>query len=230
MDNITKKFLRRSKGHKPVIDYNKIAKELKGKTTFKVDLRKVNTKKKTNTFNFGERMNLLKAARNYSRYKEKGRLITIPRLKKESKTAYKKRLRNTKNDYGQESNLIKGVFIDAPVTDKVKLNRFTDENGITSTEIKTSGMTHKGNLYSEIIIPIDVFDIFDNTENTIKNIYENNKFDEIYPDHRGFRSNGFGSSDSDMWALIAHINDWMNKYKADNNWLTGFILRTYGED
>ncbi len=231
---IPRKFLKTiDKKRYAGIDYSKIAKTLKGKTNYKIDLRKTDLNSKikrgNNAFNFGERMALLKSAKAYRQFVNTGVFHPINRAKNESKTAFKRRLKNTLEDYGQEKSGFKGIWNDVPNYAKTKFTRYKDEYGRITTKMKFVSINKDGTIVNELYIPIELYEFTEYPERYIENIYAAHKFDVIYPVHGGFRGNGLGNTKRDMARLINRLIRWSNKYKLDTDYLTGFLLTTWGD-
>ncbi len=234
MATIPRKFLKTiNKKRYAAINYNKIAKTLKGKVNYKIDLRKTDTNSKikrgNNAFNFGERMALLKSAKAYRNFATTGVFHPVNRSRGESKTAFKKRLRNTLEDYGQEKSGFKGVWNDVPKDAKTKFTRYKDEYGRITTKMKFRSVNTAGTIVNELYIPIELYTFNEDPARYIEDIFNSYEFDVIYPVHGGFRGNGVGHTKHDMWRLINRLIRWANKYKLDSEYLTGFLLQTWGD-
>jgi len=224
-------------------NFSKIAKELKGKVTFNIDLRKTDSnpsiQSNTDHFNFGERMALLKAWREYRVYKNSTNLIPIQRERKESKTAFKKRLRQTKNEMGQGHTHFNGVWIDTPNFAKVKTKRIKNESGKFTTEIITETIGKRipleigyGSRYTiEKFVPIDPLEFANNPREVMKRIKKQfGKSDYLMPVHSGYRGNGASFDTQSFSKFTNKLIKWSNAYSQTNSaqkWLTGFIVVNY---
>ena len=230
------------KQRKEKINYSELAKQLKGFVTFNVDLRKSDKtpaiKKGHDAYNFGERMALLKAARELRELTVSTTFVPIKRRSGESKSNYKKRLSNTRRDIGQQKTHFGGVFVNAPNYAKITAKR---KGNRTSLEIDTIGETVKLDVgygrekTREIYIPVNPHDfVKDPTTvlNTIRNQYKD--ADRIIPIHSGFRGVGARITDKvDFRRFSGKLRKWSNDYgnhenqKKRDHWLSGFLVVYY---
>ncbi|MHB1342564.1 MAG: hypothetical protein ACYCX5_12520 [Coriobacteriia bacterium] len=236
-------------------DYGKLAKKLKGIVDFKVDLRKTDANPKIekgkNTFNFGERMALFKAARALKEFGSSATFVPLPKKAKESKKAYKQRISNTRKDTGQRGTMFKGVFIDSPNFAKVNTKRIKTDKGWT-TEIQTETIGKKvpltvgyGREFTrEKIIGIDRAEFTKNPKKYMQKLQRTygKDWDYIMPLHSAWRGEGAQFNDKFFKKLANKINRWSYKYNnltgidkddlkaaksKQEHWLTGFVLVKY---
>jgi len=220
-------------------DFSRIAKELKGKTSFSIDLRKTDKNpsipKGGNSFNFGERMSLLKAFREYREFRNSTNFIPITRQSKESKRAYKERLSNTKREMGQSGNHFKGIWIDTPNFAKVSKKRTKNEKGKWTTEITTKIKGARGITVKEKYITIDPLEFAQNPRKALLAVKKKiGKADYIMPIHSGHRGVGSGLDDDSFDKFCLKMIRWSNAYSQDakkaNHWLTGFLAAKYDQN
>jgi len=226
------------------INYSKIAKELKGKVSFPVDLRKTDKNPSIKTgetsFNFGERMALLKAFKEYREFKNTTTLIPIRKEKGESKKAYKQRLSETKKEYGQAKTHFPGVWSDTKSFSKTKTKRVQKSNGKWTTEISSITKGRRVELevgygqlnIKELFVPVDPLQFAKNPKafmREMKKKYKN--ADYIQPVHSGHRTSGAGLDNESFKRFIDKLTKWSNAYsqidKKQNQWLTGFLIIKY---
>lgn len=234
------------------INYSKIARELKDKVSFKIDLRKTDTNKfigkGKDGFSPSEKRLLTIAARSYKEYKDTANFVPIVRQSKESRKAYKERLSTTRRDMGQQQNHFKGVWIDTPRDLTVtKTKRVKNTKGKWTTQIisDTKGdiiplAVGKGKRFTRVIFyPVDPIEYAQNPQAIMKEIKE--KFptaNYINPVHSGFRGTGAGFDKQSYKKFCGKLSKWNNQYSQATNidgtpskkrkhWLTGFLINYY---
>jgi len=227
---------------KSKINYSKIAVALKGKVSFSIDLRKTDKNPSINkgndNFNFGQKMALLKASREYRAFKSSTTFIPIRRVKGESKKVYRQRLAETKKEYGQAGSHFSGLWSDTKEFSQTKQTRIKKASGKWTTSISsiTKGRmvdleVGKGQLMiKELFVPVDPLQFAANPREymeAIKNAYKN--ADYIQPMHSGYRTSGAGLDDESFAAFTDKLLKWSNAYSTidKEQWLTGFLIIKY---
>ncbi|EKE12834.1 MAG: hypothetical protein ACD_13C00137G0001 [uncultured bacterium] len=235
---------KKEKQSKEKINYSKIAKELKGKVSFNVDLRKTDKnpsiEKGNDSFTFGTKMALLKAFREYREFRNATNFIPVQRQAKESKKAYKERLTQTKKEMGQSGSHFKGVWIDTPDFAKVSKKRIKNEKGKWTTEISATTKGRRlqldvgfGHLTTkEKFISIDPLEFVLNPIEAMKKIKKKYPTaDYVMPVHSGHRGTGASLEKMTFDKFTKKLNKWANEYKHDekkrDHWLTGFLVVYY---
>ena len=233
------------------INYSRIAKELKGKVSFKIDLRKTDSntaiKKGKDGFSPSEKRLLTMAARAYKEYKDTANFVPIQRQAKESKTAFRERLSQSRKDMGQKG-FFKGVWIDTPKElTTTKTRRVKNNKGKWTTQITSETKGDRiplavgyGKRFTKIIFyPIDPIAYALDPQSIMKEIYA--KFptaNYINPVHSGFRGPGSGFDKASYKKFTSKLHKWSNQYsqavnadgspsKKRQQWLTGFLINYY---
>jgi len=234
----------KSKTKSKPINYNKIAIELKGKTSFTIDLRKTDKnpsiKKGENTFTPAEKRALTIAAKAYKEYKGEANFIPIRKGKKESKSAFKERLNNTRKGMGQSNSGFAGVWVDTPNFAKVIKRRIKDDKGKWITDIQSKsigkriplavGFGRESIKEKHVAIDPHLFSV-DPRKCLLELKAKFPKADRILPNHSGFRGKGTKLDDASYNRFIYKMINWAYKYNdgtsTADHWLTGFIIVNY---
>lgn len=211
--------------------YSKLARFLKDKVDFNIDLRKTE-----NSMSPAMKGTLTKAYNELQAYQNLN-LVPLNRERGESKKAFKARKAQTKKDLGQRGSFFAGVFIDTPNYTQVKTKRVKTDNGRWSTQIISEAINKDGEPWQEIYIPVGNGLEFAKNPNKILDDLRaqyKDEFDCINPNHSGFRGMGGDLKDDTLYNHFkTQLRKWANEYapvvehRKNERWLSGFYVSSY---
>lgn len=169
--------------------------------SFNYDLRK--------PLSTGQKAAISRAWEDVTPYKNQ-RYIRFRKHKDETNNQFKRRVKRTKENLGQQDNKFGGIFVEMPKEAKV---RFTK-----------SGLIAKYENFKERYVSANQELLATDPEAEADRVFNNYKFDFLFFDHSGFRS--FFSVDSPDLFLMK-LNQFVMQYRqVINHAVSGYILRT----
>ena len=202
---------------KPKINYKNRMKNIRGFVRFDYDLRK--------PLRPGQKGAITKAFKEIHLYRNK-RYVPIPKKRSESKTAHRRRTKNIHKNLGQQDmrgRLIKGVFVDVPVSVKGKpiKARIEDEEIIFDLEN-----------FTEYMVPADQGQLADDPDVEAYSSWHDQNFDSIAINYSGqgrskmYEKLGDDGTNFDDWFTL--MTEAAILYAAvTEHAISGYILRIY---
>lgn len=163
----------------------------------------------------GQKGAITKAFKEITAYKSK-RYIPLPKRRKETKTAFKRRRKKIKSNLGQmdySGRLVKGVFVDVPMDTNVEI---TDDQLIFYTDN-----------FTDTAVGSDQELLATDPEAEVERVWNELEFDSVAINYSGFgRSAGFGNDDYGYENFKAEIMGMSLSYWAVlEHAISGYILR-----
>lgn len=202
---------------KPKINYKNRMKNIRGFVRFDYDLRK--------PLRPGQKGAITKAFQEIHLYRNK-RYIPIPKKRGESKTRHRKRTRNIHKNMGQQDHrgrLIKGVFVDVPVSVKgqpIKAH-IEDEEIIFDLEN-----------FTEYFVPSDQTMLADDPDEEARRAWHDQDFDSIAINYSGqgrsemYMKSGDDGTVFDEFFKLLTVNAILYAMVTEHA-ISGYILRVY---